>query len=69
MKYKVYNPKTKKAHWIDEDECGNAEGLSFLEYIKKHGHPVKNLTLEEEAERQKAYSELEEDDNTETKDI
>lgn len=71
MKYKTYDPKTKKAEWIDEDECGNAEGLSFLEYLEKHGKIIKNPDPKETREMEKAFSELEDDESTkiETKDI
>lgn len=58
MKYKVYNYRTKKAHWIDEDECGIPDGLTFLEFIKKYGNPVKR-SEEERKEMEKAFKELE----------
>lgn len=60
MRYKVYNYRTKKAHWIDEEECGNAEGLSFLEFLKKYGNKVEKRSEDGRKEIEKAFSELEE---------
>lgn len=57
MKYKIYDPKTKKAEWFnDTEECGSSSGLPFLEHIRKYGHVTEDE--KEIQEMEKALNEL-----------